>query len=129
MIEECVDDIGHRARLFPHGIVAKALEYLHAGGRQRFWRRLRRSSSTKMGSLLPHISRVGALSRGSVLVQVGERQALIEHREPHTQRNGGGILRWRRMKSSSTGVGELHQAIMNGESGSIGSLSLRICAA
>jgi hypothetical protein len=33
------------------------------------------------------------------------------------------------MKSGSTGVGESHQAIMKGESGSIGSLSLRISAA
>src|SRR3981081_2078439 len=38
-------------------------------------------------------------------------------------------LRCRRMKSGSSGVGESHQAIMKGESGSMGSLSLRISAA
>jgi hypothetical protein len=33
------------------------------------------------------------------------------------------------LKSGSTGVGESHHAIMNGESGSMGSRSLRIAAA
>src|ERR1700733_11271517 len=34
-IEKSVDDIGYLARLFPHRIVAKAIEYLHGSRGQR----------------------------------------------------------------------------------------------